>query len=351
MRRRLLVLLALAVTAAASCSGGGAPHDESVRVDQIQVLGTHNSYRRKPPPALFDALMSFDRELAESLDYEHRPLTEQLSDLGARQLELDVFADPEGGLYSTRHINPTFGLPDAAAGLEKPGFKVFHVQEIDYESTCPTFVACLTEVREWSDANPYHLPLLILVEAKDSEIPDPLDVGFVTPVKIDALLLQVLDDEIRSVFEEGHVITPASRGDQWPTLDESRGKVIFALDNTNEIRDEYLTLDERLMFSHDDGAFLKLNDPIADEERIRHAVADGYVVRTRADADAVQARSGDTDMRDAALASGAQYISTDYLEPDERFGDYVVRLPAGAVARCNRVSAPDECDDEVLAAG
>jgi hypothetical protein len=106
-----------------------------------------------------------------------------------------------------------------------------------------------------------------------------------------------------------------------------------------------------VMFSSGDGAFLKLNDPIAQGRRIRRAVADGILVRTRADGDTVQARTGDTTMRDAALASGAQLVSTDYLEPDDRFTDYAVRLPGGAVARCNPVATSDRCDDEVLARG
>ena len=91
------------------------------------------------------------------------------------------------------------------------------------------------------------------------------------------------------------------------------------------------------------GAFVKLNDPIGDADRIRQAVEDGLLVRTRADADTVQARTGDTAMRDAALASGAQLVSSDYLRADPRFTDYAVQLPDGAVARCNPVSAPRGC--------
>ena len=42
--------------------------------------------------------------------------------------------------------------------------------------------------------------------------------------------------------------------------------------------------------------------------------------------------------RDKALASGAQYVSTDYHEPDRRFSDYSVRFPGGQVARSNPMS-------------
>ena len=65
-----------------------------------------------------------------------------------------------------------------------------------------------------------------------------------------------------------------------------------------------------------DAAFIKENDPTgANQARIADEVRRGYVVRTRADADTRQARTGDTTMRDAALASGAQWVSTDYPAP------------------------------------
>jgi len=65
-------------------------------------------------------------------------------------------------------------------------------------------------------------------------------------------------------------------------------------------------------------------------------------VRTRADADTEEARSGDTTRRDAALASGAHFVSTDYPVPDPRFTDYRVGIPGEGVARCNPVN-PGEC--------
>jgi hypothetical protein len=90
--------------------------------------------------------------------------------------------------------------------------------------------------------------------------------------------------------------------------------------------------------------FWKLNDSIADFDTIRDAVARGFVVRTRADADTVEARSGSTERRDHALASGAQWVSTDYPVPDTRWGHgYVAKIPGGMPARCNPVSAPADC--------
>jgi hypothetical protein len=347
-----------------------------VRVDELQAIGTHNSYHVHAGPSLFALLTQFDPTLASTLDYGQAPLPEQLERLGMRQIELDVFADTAGGRYADPagpRIVSLFGLPPDPVDpgrdvLTDAGFKVLHVQDIDFRSTCLTFVACLTQLRDWSDANPAHVPVLVLVEAKDDPIPDP-GFGFVVPETIGAAQLDALDAEIRSVFGDDQLITPddvrgraptleaAILDHGWPTLAEARGRFIFALDNENRIRDAYVaghpSLRGRVLFTSSppgtpEAAFVKLNDPVADGARIRDLVTKGYVVRTRADADTVQARTGDTAQRDAALASGAQYISTDYPEPDARFTEYHVVLPGGTVARCNPVSAPRWCNSADL---
>jgi hypothetical protein len=65
-------------------------------------------------------------------------------------------------------------------------------------------------------------------------------------------------------------------------------------------------------------------------------VRKGYLVRTRTDADLVQARSGDVTQRDAALASGAQLLSTDFpFNERARWTGYSVRFPEGGIARCD----------------
>ena len=74
-------------------------------------------------------------------------------------------------------------------------------------------------------------------------------------------------------------------------------------------------------------AWFKINDPIKDHERIKKLVSEGFLVRTRADADTVQSRKNDGTQRDKALSSGAQFVSTDYAVPDRRFSDYSVRFP------------------------
>ncbi|MFM9063999.1 MAG: Ca2+-dependent phosphoinositide-specific phospholipase C, partial [Pirellula sp.] len=61
-------------------------------------------------------------------------------------------------------------------------------------------------------------------------------------------------------------------------------------------------------------------------------------VRTRADSDTKQARKNDTNQRERAVESGAQFISTDYPTPDSRWSDYCVQWPDRAVYRRNPVT-------------
>jgi hypothetical protein len=374
--RRLLPIAAatvVLVTAVAGCrtpgpggpGGPGGGHGPQLRLNEIQVLASHNSYHVEPEPTLLDALKGFLGQQAEGFEYTHRPLAEQF-DAGVRQVELDVFVDdPAGGRYAEPVLVPALGLAPVDPALGEPGLKVLHVQEVDYRSTCPTFVDCLTQVRDWSDAHPDHLPITIQIEAKDSTIPDP-GLGFVLPLPWTAAAFGTLEAEIGSVFTPDRVLGPgdvrgrfdtlaeAVQAGRWPTLDRARGQVMFVLDDSGAKRDAYRSqvpeLDDRSVFvdvpeTDPDAAVMVVNDPIGDAARIASLVEAGFIVRTRADGDTVQARSGDTVQRDAALASGAQYVSTDYVWPDDRFGTgYVVDLPGDTAARCNPVNAPRRCE-------
>lgn len=366
--KRLLILFACLLFIV-SCQNRPA---NEIRLNHIQVLGTHNSYKMRPHSELVSPL---NREMdgwSRNIDYEHRPLTKQLEELGIRQFEFDMYADTAGALFS----EPAGALlvdDEAfinADQMDKPGFKVLHGQDLDYRTTCFTLKACISEIRAWSLVNPQHLPLFILIEAKDSPMEDRGPIQFTKPIEFSSDLMYEIDVEIRMVFEEKHLITPDDvRGDfdtlqeavtdaGWPTLAESRGKVMFALDNTGRHKDLYLlgnpNLENRVLFvSSDPGeptaAFIKMNNVMYDSDKIKEYSAAGFLVRTRADIPTHEARSGETTRRDLALESGAQFISTDYPEKSPYGSGYIVTLPGtDGAARCNPVSAPSECRNEML---
>lgn len=372
-RKKTLTLLPclafLLLTGCSDGNNGGIPAPD-IRMNQVQYLGTHNSYHIAPRQDVFELLLAFIPDVAPTLLYTHVSLTEQFTDQGIRQIELDVFDDPDGGLYAQRRALSLFDESTASGipALDEPGLKVIHVQEIDYRTTCYTFVSCLEEIKAWSDDNPNHLPITVLVEAKDEAIPDPLNLGFAIPPPFEAAALNRIDEEVRSIFPDSRLILPDDvRGDAatlenailsngWPTLEWARGKIMFALDNGGSVRDQYIdghpSLAGRVMFTDSpagtaEAAFMKKNNPLSTPGEIAALVEQGYIVRTRADADTTQARENDTTQRDAALASGAQFISTDYPVPDLEFSTYQVTIPGGGIARCNPVNT-GECVPEAL---
>ncbi len=348
---------------------------DDLRMNDIQMLGSHNSYHLAAVPEVAKGLESLAPSLWETIDYSHKPLPEQLEKYRIRQLELDVYPDPEGGLYSTpAALELLTGDKTEVPGLSEPGFKVAHIEDVDYNTTCLTFVECLTQVQSWSAANPTHLPVMIMVETKGDDLRsgdgdlgidvDTLGVEFARPPDMTPTLYEDLETEILSVFDKSDIITPDDvRGDAdtlpeaitttgWPTIAESRGKVLFALVDTGEQREIYTSdspnLSGKLLFTSSepgrpDAAFIRVDDSIENGAELRSDAEGGYLIRTRTDEPGIHAKNNDTSLRDSALASGAQYLSTDYYAPDPVTG-FVVQLPGGVVARCNPVTAPPDCD-------
>jgi hypothetical protein len=137
----------------------------------------------------------------------------------------------------------------------------------------------------------------------------------------------------------------------WPTLRDSRGKFLFVLDEQGEKLEIYVqghpSLRGRAMFvnAHEgrpEAAFRIVNDAIQDFRYIQHLVRSGYLVRTRADAETREARNGDYTRMEAAFASGAQFVSTDYYYPSPFGTGYKVRLPGGGPGRWNPLLLPAE---------
>ena len=291
------------------------PRDGELRVDQLQAKATHNSYHLEPP----------NNKLID-WKYTHAPLDVQLDKLGVREVELDLH-------------------------LEDGVFRVFHLKNFDDKTTCDLFSECLAVIKRWSDGHRGHHLLVVQMEAKGGA-PGAFEGYF-----------DELHREILSVWPEKRILTPAklqgsyptikaalaARG--WPKLGETRGMILFAMDERGDTQAAYThdhkDLNGRLVFPDADpadayAAFSVANDPTSDAKLIQQAIAAHMLVRTRADSDGTEAAANDTTRQKTALASGVNFVTTDF--PVKVAGaDYFLEIPGGTPSRCNPLTAPKDC--------
>jgi len=330
-KRTALVSMTAAVVVAAAISGAGQSAganrlDGKLRTNQVQVLATHNSYHIQQDAPI---------QSSPTTQYTHAPLDQQL-DLGVRGFEIDVVNAPDGS------------------------FPVLHTPVVDATSNCTPLAQCLQVIRTWSEAHPGHVPIFVLIEPKNDDVDFVIDP---TLRRFDAAGLDQLDKTVRSSLGRGLITPDSVRGSAktlraavlgrrgWPPLSKTRGKTLVALNTGGGIRDAFLqghpSLERRAMFVTADeqspaAAVIKMDDP--DEARIEALVKQGFIVRTRADADLIEARNHDTSRREIALRSGAQIVSTDFeVAVPAIGGDYIVQIPGGTPARCDPVNAPKGC--------
>lgn len=369
------------------------PANLNLKLNQIQLLGTHNSYAMPLDSNIlsyldpliakqmeqFLANMSEDARaryeeyhpnqvtMSEALAYDHPDFPTQL-DAGIRSLELDVYHDPAGGRFMKpaayeflQNQGKTDLLPLDTNGLSQAGFKVLHMADVDFRTHYPTFVGALQTLKSWSEAHPRHIPLFIMIEAKDRStpmFPNPTEV-----LPFDQKAFDHLDSVVFSILGKENMIIPddvrgnyatleeAVKAQNWPLLSESLGKFVFMLLPTTAgliTETPYVngrpSLEGRAMFLLSDpgfphSAFLLVDNAVMRKESIQEQVKQGYIVRSRSDIETYEAKVNDMSRAKAAFESGAQVISTDFFRPGNPYGtDYVVELPGGGDVRCNPVN-------------
>ena len=356
---------AVPLPAAHACNEHCSPTwmDANLRLDQIQVVGTAESYKQKPDSAVMGLIRMGGKKDAEALDFGLPSLDTQL-DQDVRALSFDVAYDPKGGLFkSPAGAGMAMDLlpADYTSAMAKPGFKVIHVLDVDYRSSCLALSDCLRQVAAWSKAHPRHLPIVITLKTNDAKTPMP---GATRPLPCDEVAMNALEGEIRAAFTPDQIITPeqiqgghatlreAVLAHAWPKLGAARGKVIFVLDDSATKAKAYQgarkSLEGRAMFVAADenaplAAFLSIPDPVKDTARIQAAVRAGFIVTTRADEETREARANDTARRDAAFASGAEIVETDFVTADPAIGSYRVSLSDDPAALCGAKLVSEHC--------
>ena len=295
---------------------------EEIRLNHLRMKGTHNSYHEKTPGV---------STITPENNYTHANLSIQADRLGVRQFELDV------------HYIPGMGL------------RVFHTN-LDPSSNCLGFAGCMQVLLDWSLANPHHAPLWIFIEPKDE------------PFLVEELgILQMIQDEINLTWPAELQITPADvQGNvsdlrtavttvEWPTVEESRGKVVFVLLDKTEIRDYYVsqnpTLLNQSMFAiveenHSLASVISFVNPETHGDRLRNASEMGFMVRTRPDVATVEAQEVNYTRFELAMLTGANFITTDFPGSDLEV-EYAIWLPQGPVM-CNPQTAPSHCTTRAI---
>lgn len=273
--------------------------DPNLRLNEIQYLATHNSYKKMGSNIgkFFVGLGdSFDE--ARALRYEYHTLTKQLEQ-GIRSFELDL-----------RYRNKQFELT--------------HVPLVDNGSVAVDFHMALEEIALFQTHHPNHLPMLFLLEIKsDWMMLDPFLSTFDETIfaELDSLLLDVFQDALftpRDMIEEGKSLKETIQTTGWPTISALLGKVIFIVHPQNTYGPMYHQMDETMLtqnmflgihhqqIAEDYASFIVHNDP--NVEAIRPLVDQNFIVRTRLDAN-LQRNAQDWEN---GIASGAQILSSDF---------------------------------------
>jgi len=273
-------------------------NDESIKLNHIQMLASHNSYKGMSSSIgrFFVGLGdSFDE--ARALKYAYRNLTEQLN-RGVRSMEFDV-------------------------RKRKSSFVLTHVPLVDNSSVAPDFAMALEELSLYSDHNPDHLPIIILMEIKEDWM--ILDHALQTMdqdvlIELNALIKTKVGDHLFSpsdMIEDGLTLKDTIQTMGWPSVKSLRGKIMFVLHPNNK-NDMYEAIDPTLkslpMFigsypddlDHDYASFIIHND--VNVASIQSLVQQNYIVRTRID----ESLMFDQERLIHAIESGAQILSSDF---------------------------------------
>ncbi|KAI9138748.1 PLC-like phosphodiesterase [Paraphysoderma sedebokerense] len=176
---------------------------DSIPLNKLQVMGSHNSYHIAPPAGTFSSLI-------RPWQYTHPPLPQQF-DMGVRSIELDIH-------------------------LRDGEVEVYHLPYFDSRTTCQCFSECLLQIKTWSSQNPGHHPLYILLDSKYLWIESTGPTAYSIEEWYDSI-----ENVVAGVFKPEQILKPddiiadeplslreAILKKGWPKLGDVRGKMMFA---------------------------------------------------------------------------------------------------------------------------
>jgi len=288
-------------------------------IEALQVAGTHNSYHVAPTIA-FDA----------SHKYTQLPLDQQLAG-GVRALELDL------------HLGST------------GAFEIYHISIIDPNTTCSTLDDCLHVIATWSDAHANHTPIFVWFELKDDTGGQPIT--DLAPVETAILKVFHREQLITAGWLRGSYASPRERIVMagWPTLAESRGRIMFSIINrdarTQAYCHDFTSLDDRIMFVN--AAPDQFSLPWASITKVDisqvDVVADAHASHLLVATNVCAINLSDTECQNrltSAVTTGIHMLHDDLPFPISG-RTYSLKLPGGSPG-CNPVTAPPNCTPSLL---
>ncbi len=310
--------------------------DSGIKFNEIIFLGTHNSYQT-PNTAITKKLfrnlseLTFGLVSSEALKFYSPTLTQQLN-TGIRSLEMDIETFDRNGEIS---------------------FTCMHSPYFEMTTSCYDFELAMKEIVLWSDNNPNHLPITIIIEPKTSFIPLEdmkfFNLGYVK--EFENVLRKSLGDKLftpADMLRDYSSFGEMRAADDWCKVKDMLGKVIILLHETN-VTENYINLDpsvkSQLMFpmlrekdidrdctsfilSNKPNELLEISDEVINEKKI--------IVRTRAD----KFTEITEDRLEGALRSGAQIVSTDYpYREDLKPGEYFVSFGGYTTVKSGKLTA------------
>lgn len=294
---------------------------KGIKFNELRYTATHNSYETPnldEVKQLYANLseLTFGLISAKTGDFSCPTLTDQLS-AGIYSLELDIEVSDQNGNIT---------------------FTCMHAPRIQMNTSCYNLELGMKEIKMWSDNNPGHLPITVIIEPKDFFIPmeNLKSLNITYAQQLDSMLRRTLGSTLftpADMMRDYKSLGAMRRADDWCKVSDMLGKVLILMHECNTT-EKYIDLDESLksqaMFpmlregdlKRDCASFIILNDPERFLQIFDEAInTQKLIVRTTADSFG----SISEKRRELALNSGAQIVSTDYpVKLTTTQGDYTV---------------------------
>ena len=284
--------------------------EDGVKLNEIAILGTHNSYQTlatKETRFLMNIIeaITFEKFGLNTFDFEMDTLTEQL-EMGIRNVEIDI---------------------ETLDKDNKIEIKVTHNSIVDNASSAYDFTKAMEEIKLWSDNNPDHIPVIIIVEPKSFviEVNGMKKFSLDYAKEVDKILENTLGDSLltpKDMLRDYASFKEMRENDDWLTLKEAQGKILVLLHDC-DVTESYIALDESIktqkmfpMLRYDDRnesytSFILENDVWNADSRKAESIDEcKLIVRTRAD----KYPDYSDERYEVTENCGSQIITTDFPE-------------------------------------